>query len=126
MGFKYKDLAKATKDATVEIGDDEGSVLHITFRHSFITPALAADIATLGAAEGRDMEKLPSTERAAVVTAIRAASAHIANLVTWWDLEDDEGVMFPLDADDIATKLPIDFQMRVLGACLRESRAGEA
>ena len=126
MGFKYTDLAKATKVATVDVGDGE-HVVQVTFRHAFITPALAADLATLGGAEGKKVDSLPSTERAAVVAAIARASEHIAQLVTHWDLEGDtEGEMFPLDAQVIATKLPIDFQMRVLGGCLSESRAGEA
>lgn len=124
MGFKYKDLAKKTKRISVDLGD--GDVLQVEFRHHLITPALAADFATLGAAEGKKVDSLPSAERAAIVAAIRAASDHLAELVTWWDLDADDDSMFPLNAAVMAAKLPIDFQMRVLGACLHESRAGEA
>lgn len=124
MGFSYLDLGKATKDATVTL--DGGQELHITYRHAYVTVALVADLMTLGRADGQDMDGLAATEQTAVLDAIKRTPAHLATLVTKWDLEISKGKMFPLDAEEIAAKLPLPFQMQVLGACVRETRAGEA
>lgn len=124
MGFSYLDLGKATKDATVTL--DGGQELRITYRHAYVTVALVADLMTLGSAEGQSVDGMAPADQAAVIEAIKRTPAHLATLVTHWDLEISKGKMFPLDAGEIAAKLPLPFQMQVLGACVHESRAGEA
>ena len=124
MGFRYTDLNQQTKDASVTL--DGGETLHITYRHAYVTVALVADLMTLGNADGKAMDGLPASEQLAVLEAIKRTPQHIVTLVTKWDVTLDDDVMFPLDAGEIAAKLPLTFQMQVLGACVRESRAGEA
>ncbi len=112
MGFKYKDLAKKTKRATLDLGD--GDTIAFEFRTGMVTPRFLADIQTLD-----DVEHLTPD----VVLAI---SEHVARLLTTWDVEDDDGSMFPLDPTRLAADIAAQVQLAILFTCIAEMKPGEA
>jgi len=121
MPIKFSDLARDTKAATLDVGG--GDTIAFRFRHGLITPRLMHDFLAL------DVSRLEQATVDEQEAAMMAISAHLARLVTEWDVLDSDGSMFPLDAARLAADIPLLVQVRMLQTCLAgmsEASAGEA
>lgn len=112
MGFKYRDLAKKTKAVTLDLGD--GDSIAVEFRTGLLTPQFLADMQALGDKDNVSPEKLLTV------------STHLSRLLTSWDVEDDDGQMFPLDPKRLALDIPLETQLALLNLCIEEMKPGEA
>lgn len=111
MGFSYKDLAKKTKKAHLDL--DDGDRINFAFRHQLITPRLVADLSAL--------DGMREDSPAEVSAKLLGVSEHVARLLTEWDVTEADGTtMFPLVADRLAEDIPLEIQMRLLMACVNE------
>jgi len=108
--MKLAAITQKTTKTSMPFDDD---VLNYEFKHALITPALVADIQRL-------IEASVSAEN------ILAISTHIVSLVTTWDLIDEDGAMFPLDAKRIAHEVPLVFQATLITDMISKMRQGEA
>jgi hypothetical protein len=119
MPLRFSDLARGTKAAVLDLGD--GDVIRFRFRHGLITPRLMHDFLAL---DESHIQRATADEQEATMMAI---SAHLARLMTEWDVLDADGTsMFPLDADRLASDIPLLVQVRLLRTCLAEMAPGEA
>lgn len=120
MPIKFSDLAKATKSATLDVGD--GDTISFRFRHGLVTARLLHDLLSL------DEAYMQAASPAQVDESIMGICEQVARLVAEWDLLDADGVsMFPLDAQRLAADIPISLQARILRVCMAEmTTQGEA
>jgi hypothetical protein len=119
MPIKFSDLAKATKSATIEVGE-EGDTITFRFRHGLITPRFVQDLLALD--EGR----LKGATAGEAAAAVQAVSEQLAHVVAEWDVTEADGAtMFPLDPARLAAEIPLDVQVQMLFTILSEMRPGE-
>lgn len=118
MPMKFSDLARSTKTGLLDLGD--GDVIRFEFRQGLVTPRFMHDLYAL---DPEQFTPATSTEQDA---AIMAVSSHVARLVAEWDLLDEDGSMFPLEAERLARDIPFVVQFRLLQRCLAEIAQGEA
>lgn len=109
--MKLSTLVAATKNVTVSYG---GETINLVVRASAITPKMLADLALLAEAEGSK----------AVAAQVNEIPDLLCRLVASWDVLNDDETPFPLDPEQVAEKIPMDFQV----ACIRAATGsvGEA
>src|SRR5260221_6813873 len=117
--MKFSDLAKATKPATISVGD-EGDTISFRFRHGLITPRFVQDLLAL------DESRLKGATAGEAAAAVQAVSSQVAHVVSEWDVTEADGkTMFPLDPARLAADIPISVQVQMLFTILAEMRPGE-
>ena len=119
MPLRFSDLARDTKAAVLDLG--HGDEIRFRFRHGLITPRLMHDFLAL---DESHIKRATVDEQEASMMAV---SAHLARLLTEWDVLDADGVsMFPLTAERLAADIPLLVQVQLLRCCLAEMAPGEA
>lgn len=118
MPFKFTDLAKKTKSATLDLGD--GDVIQFEFRPALITPQF---IHALSALDASRMQTATADQADAT---IQSVSDQVARIVASWDVQEDDGSPFPLDPARLKADIPIQAQVAILMACMQAMQPGEA
>ncbi len=101
--MKLAELAKKTKELTVDI---DGQPLSVTYYTNAYTPEMEALLL--------EAEKQPAASLARVVL----------NLVVSWDLEESDGSMYPLSWEKVS-KLPVQFLVWVFQGIAADIRPNE-
>ena len=100
--MKLSDITAKTKTVSF---DYSGETVNMDVRTQLITPKLIADLGEL-------------EEQKLTPEALRAISEHIVRLVATWDVQEDDGSVFPLDVERLEAEIPVGFQMHVLMAAV--------
>lgn len=97
-----------------------------------VTLAVGEDTATIVYFPGRVTEKaiavlnsFSSMDETNLQAGFRAFNAELVKLIQSWDVLEDDGTMFPLDADRLS-ELPVTFRVQVLSAILGDIRPNQA
>lgn len=93
MPIKLSDLKKKTKRVSLEI---LGETLAVEYRPGAITPVF------LSALQDETL------------------AAALPQIITWWDLQDEDGEMIPIDEDSLKNDGFIELNKTILGALLED------
>jgi hypothetical protein len=103
MTVKLSSLLATTKPVTVTFGEEQ---IHLVVR----TTELTTDVMVQFAALAR-----PTTDTDEAIANVKSTADLFCRVVVSWDVEGDDGKVFPITAAEISKSIPLE----VLSACVQ-------